>query len=254
MTPEEKYDLFDRYCTQQLTINDQKRLDKLVKEDTAFAKEFRLYQDLHLHIEVSSTSEKEQKALENNLKHIGDNFFSKRKEEVKQSHKDITKQPKVIRIPRWTYAIAASVAIIIGVYFLTPSDPVYKDFVDIPELSLTERSGGEVYTKKAEEAFNERKYDVAADNLFALLQKDINNSEYQFYYGISLLELNRYPEAKNVFQKLYQGDSLFKYKALWFEALAELKQKKYSRCRTLLKKLPKTAEDYQNAQKLLDKL
>ncbi|EZH74316.1 hypothetical protein ATO12_11125 [Aquimarina atlantica] len=245
MTPEEKFELFDRFCSNELSAAEEKMLTKLISEDVAVAEEFKLYQELNSHLDTRFTSEKEEEALGDALKVIGDAHFNK---------KATTKETKVIRMPVWAYAAAASVAIIFGVYFFGQSNPVYNDFANIPELSITERGNIEKNSKNAEHAFNSKNYAGAEKYLLILLSKDENNAEYQFYYGLSLLEQDKYVETTQVLEKLYQGNSGYKYKALWFEALNQLKQKKYDQCATLLENIPEDAEDYTRAQELLKKM
>jgi tetratricopeptide (TPR) repeat protein len=245
MTPEEKYELFDRFCSDELSAADKQMLTKLISDDESIAEEFKLYQELNSHLDARFISEKEEEILENNLKVIGDLHFNK---------KAATKKTKEIRMPVWVYATAASIAVIFGVYFFDQSNPTYHDFANIPELSITERGNAEKNRKNAEHAFNSKNYVKAEKYLLALLSKDENNVVYQFYYGLSLLEQDKYVEATQVLEKLYEGKSAYKYKALWFEALNQLKQKKYDQCTELLKNIPKEAEDYIRAQELLKKI
>ncbi len=261
MTPEEKYELFEKFCSDQLSINEKARLDKLIEEDHAIQKELELYKELHGHLDVNFNSEKEQEALKTNLKEIGGNYFAKMPEEkviqekIEKNLPDKTgKKSKVIKLPSWSYAVAASVAIIIGVYFFNQGSPTYNDFAVIPELSITERGEVEETVKKAESAFNENSYAVAEKYLSLLVSKDPKNAEYQFYYAISLLEQDKYSETSVVLNTLLQGKSVYQYRALWFEALNQLKQKNYDQCMALLRQLPQEADDYNQAQKLLKKL
>ena len=248
MTPEEKYKLFDRYCSKELSATEQEELMLLLKEDTTLAEEFALYQELNLHLDISLNSEKEQTALEENLKKIGDAHFDNKEADI------TAVKTKVIRIPTWAYAVAASVAIVFGLYFFNNGTPVYNDFANIPELSIVERGSQEEGIKNAENAFNAKEYSKAEKYLSELISEDKNNTEYLFYYGLSLLEQNKYNHATQVFDKLHKGSSVYKYKAVWFEALNQLKQKKYDQCLEVLKRIPAEAEDYNQAQKLLKKL
>ncbi|WP_108866577.1 tetratricopeptide repeat protein [Aquimarina aquimarini] len=245
MTQEEKYELFDRYCSKELSSAQEEILIKMVKEDDALAKEFALYQELNSHLEARFVSEQEKETLENNLKEIGNSYFTKKR---------ISKETKVIKIPVWAYGAVASIVLIFGVYFFNQSDPVYSDYANVPELSISERGSTEEDGKKAEHAFNSEDYVKAEEYLLVLLSKDKENTAYQFYYGISLLEQGKYSRATQAFEGIYKNNSSYKYKALWFEALNQLKQKKYDQCVVLLKGIPKDAEDYNQAQKLIHKL
>ncbi|MFD2564005.1 tetratricopeptide repeat protein [Aquimarina rubra] len=245
MTPEEKYELFERKISKELSDEEEKIVSRMLEEDIALAEEFKIYKEWNSHLASNLNLEQEQSDLEQNLKNIGDSFFQKRSSK---------KQTKIIKIPSWGYAIAASVAIILGIYTFTKSGPVYNDFVSIPELSITERGSEDELSKKAETSFNAQNYGEAEKHISELLKKDSANSEYLFYLGITLVEQDKYERASEVFEKLQEGTSVYRYRAIWFEALNQLKQKNMEQSRELLKSLPKEAEDYIQAQKLLKKL
>jgi len=245
MTPEEKYELFERKLSKELSVKEEENLLQIIDNDEAIAEEFRIYKEWSSYLDYSLNLEREQSDLEQNLQGIGDSFFEK---------KLTKKEAKVIKIPSWGYAVAASIAVILGVYTFTKSSPTYHDFASIPELSITERGSEDGTIKKAEKAFNSQSYEEAEKYLANLLNEDTTNSEYLFYYGIALLEQDKHKEASETFTTLQQGKSIYKYKAAWFEALNQLKQKNMNQCAELLKTLPREAEDYQQAQKLLKKL
>ncbi|WP_109301559.1 hypothetical protein [Aquimarina sp. AU474] len=245
MTPEEKYELFEKYCNHELSSEERLMLDRIIKEDEAVEKELKLYQELHVHLDVGFTGEEEKNELENTLKKIGDSYFS---------NKSIKQESKIIKMPVWLYAVAASIAIVFGVYFFNQGDPAYSDYANIPELAIAQRSSAQEEVKKAENAFNAKKYAEAEKYLSVLISQDVNNIEYQFYYGISLLEQDKYKKTTKVFQKISQGNSIYNHKAIWFEALNQLKQGKHGECSELLKTIPESAEDYEIAQELLKKL
>lgn len=243
MNLEEKYELFERYCNQEISSSEQQQLDELIKEDTSVKEEFRLYQEANEHLKVNFSAQKVE--LEKSITEIGSSYFKS---------ESINKETKVIRIPIWGYAAAASVVIILVVYLFMPQQPVYTDYASIDTWSLTERGDQEVLSKRTEELFNAKRYEEAEQSITQLMKIDNENAEYQFYYGIVLLEQNKYNKATQVFEKLQEGSSVYKYNALWYEALNQLKQEQYDQCSKLLKSIPEEAEDYGQAQNLLGKL
>ncbi len=245
MTPEEKYELFEKYCSEELSAEEKAELDKMLNEDATLQKELRLYQELHSHLDTTLNTEHELLDLKKNLKQIADTYTE---------NTIPAKKSKVIKLPVWSYAAAASVAILFGIYFLNPGNPSYTDFANIPELSIVERATAEEDIKGAENAFNTKDFATAEKYLDRLLKKDANNTEFQYYYGIALLEQDKFDMATKVFGVLLNGNSAYKYKAQWFEALNQLKQEKYEECMLLLKGIPEQSEDYDTAQKLLKKL
>lgn len=245
MAPEDKYELFERKICNELSAEEEASFLKLISEDEIIAEEFKLYQELNSHLDTSFNSKKEQESLEQNLKDIGDSYFAS---------KETKKKSKVIRIPVWAYAAAASVVLILGLYFMNQGNPTYDDFAVIPEMSMTERGDDNSLIAEAENAFNSKKYKAAAEYLYKLLEKDKANTQYQFYYAIVMVELSEYNKASELFTRLKTGNSVYKYRAIWFEALNQLKQKKYDKVSELLKSIPENSEDYANAKKLLKEL
>ncbi|AXT57750.1 hypothetical protein J8L88_10685 [Aquimarina sp. MMG015] len=245
MTPEKKYELFEGKINNELSVEEQEIFSKILEQDKSVAEEFRLYKRWSSYLEANVNADEERADLENNLKSIGESFFEK---------KQTQKETKVLKIPSWGYAVAASLAILLGVYTFVKTGSSYNDFVSIPELSITERGVDDELIKKAEDAFNSAEYSEAEIHLSELLKNDIDNSEYNFYLGITLVEQDKYKKASEVFGKLQNGKSVYRYKAIWFEALNQLKQGEKDQCKSLLKQLPNEAEDYQKAQELLKQI
>ena len=67
---------------------------------------------------------------------------------------------------------------------------------------------------KAEKAFNTGVYEEAILFFNSILSNTPNNAEVSYYKGVALVELNRFDEADNVFSKITNGISVYKYKAL----------------------------------------
>ncbi len=245
MSPEEKYELYERKISGELSTTEEEILSLLIEEDKSIAEEFKVYKEWSSYLEASLNMDKETVDLKNNLKEIGDSFFNEDKNK---------KETKVIKMPFWLYTAAASVAIILGVYIFTNREPIYNDFAVIPELSIVERGVENSNINDLEAAFNSGNYKQAEKYLLELLATDNSNSEYNFYYGITLLEQNKHAEATFVFEELMQGNSGYRNRSVWFEALNQLKQKNIEQCFLLLKKIPEDAEDYKQAQKLIKKL
>jgi hypothetical protein len=76
----------------------------------------------------------------------------------------------------------------------------------------------------------------------------------QYFYGVSLLEVNKIKESETIFNELKSGTSAYKDKATWNLALIKLKQKKYRTCKEILLTIPDDFEDYVEVQILLKEL
>jgi hypothetical protein len=129
----------------------------------------------------------------------------------------------------------------------------YSEFYQHENANLVERGSIIKNLKAAQEAFNAKNYKVAIEN-FEIVLKDYDKPEVRYFYGISLLEENRFADAETTFTTLQSGTSIYKDKATYNLALSKLKQKQLQECKTYLKQIPEDAEDYEKAQKLLKKI
>jgi hypothetical protein len=83
---------------------------------------FETYKELYLYLENKFGQANELKAFKKNLKGISKNHFKKKK-------------PKVIAFKPWHYGVVASVAVLVGIFFLDQnSDPSFEDYVDNEEV------------------------------------------------------------------------------------------------------------------------
>ena len=127
-------------------------------------------------------------------------------------------------------------------------------FNNYGSISLTVRGTQNNLTTKAETAFNNHNYKDAERYFLDMLETDKDNIELQLYRAVSLVELNKYNEADKLYNNIIQTPSVYKNKAIWYLALSKLKQGDEEACVNVLKTLPEEAEDYQQAQELIDKL
>ena len=243
---EEQYISFESYLNEEMSNEDKLLFEQKLQNDAQFNESFQLYKETTQLLETKFSSE--TTSFKDNLKLISkSNFDSDVASETKNKSKIISFKP-------WQYAVAASIALFIGVvFFMQNGTPNYNDYNQYEEANFTERGGIIKTLKQAQEAFNAKEYKKAIP-LFEAVLKDYQRPEVEYFYGISLLEDNRILEAEVVFIKLKTGKSIYKDKATWSLALSKLKQKKYEECKKYINELPTDAEDYDKAQKLLKKL
>ena len=243
---EEQYISFESYLTDEMSNEDKLLFEQKLQNDAQFNESFELYKETTQLLETKFSSE--TASFKDNLKTISkSNFDATTSSETKN-------KSKVISFRTWQYAVAASIALFIGVvFFMQNGTPNYNDYNQFEEANFTERGGIIKNLKLAQEAFNAKDYKKAIP-LFETVLKDYQRPEVEYFYGISLLEDNRILEAEVVFVKLRMGKSIYKDKATWSLALSKLKQKKYEECKKYLNELPIDAEDYEKAQNLVKKL
>jgi tetratricopeptide (TPR) repeat protein len=238
---EEHFLEFDKYLQGELTVEDQLVFEQQLKDQPALAMAFETYKELYLHLGNKFGLANELKAFKENLKGISKTHFEK-------------SRSKVITFKPWYYGVAASVAVLFGLFFLNQnSNPAFEDYNQPETAFFTERGEANDNLKLAQDAFNEKKYTEAIP-LFETILKTDKSAEIQYFYGVALLEENKLPEAEAVFTTLKTGNSIYKNKAIWSLALSKLKQKDYKTCKKLLLTIPDDYEGNDQVDALLEEL
>lgn len=237
---EEYYVLFDKYLENKLSNEEKTTFEKQLIDDQAMASTFETFKELNLHLENKYGNSAELKAFKKNLKSISKEHFK-------------SKKSKVVSFKPWQYTIAASVAILVGMFFFQNINPSFDDYNNPENAYFTERGSFNENLKLAEVAFNAKKYNEAIPYFEAILK--VNKSpEVQYFYAISLLEDNQLQKAETNLLELKSGTSIYKNKAIWYLALSKLKQKEYKSCKEILLTIPDDFEDYEQVQDLLNDL
>lgn len=238
---EEHFLEFDEYLQGEMTAEDKLAFVQQLEEQPELAMAFETYKELHLHLENKFVHANELEAFKQHLKGISKDHFKKPKS-------------KVIAFKPWHYAVAASVAVLIGLFFANQnSDPVFDDYNQPETAFFTERGVADDTLKLAQDAFNAKRYKDAIP-LFETILKTDKSTEIQYFYGVALLEENRIADAEAVFTALKSGNSIYKNKAIWSLALSKLKQKDYKSCKELLLTIPEDYEGNDEVDALLEEL
>lgn len=242
---ERDYILFEEYVSKKLDENATIAFENRLLEDTAFKDSFALYKETSTFLKSKFANQTEREAFKKNLKKISQSSTNTLK----------TKTQKTILFKPWKLAVAASILVVFGVFFSQWfSTPVYGDYANYPEISLTVRGNQNELITKAEQAFNQANYNEAASYFDQLLTTDSTNHELKLYKAITLVELNKMEAADVLFNEVAASTSVYVNQALWYGALSKLKQKDYTASIALLKRIPEGDEQYKQAQKLLRKL
>lgn len=237
---EEHYIVFENYISNELSTDEKTNFEKQLSEDKALASAFEVYKELNLHLENKFGNEQELKAFKKNLKSISKEHFK-------------TKKPKVVAFKPWQYAIAASVAILVGLFVFQNINPSFDDYNNPEMATFIERGDVNENLKLAQDAFNAKNYKTAIPYFEAILK--VNKSpEIQYFFAVSLLEDNQFQKAETNLMELKSGTSIYKNKATWYLALSKLKQKDYDSCKEILQTIPDDFEDYDQVQELLNEL
>ena len=245
---QQDYILFEDYLSENLSKDEVAVFEKKLKTDNAFAEEFQTYKDLSSFLDDKFRNEEETKSFKQNLKFISDRHFIENEETTEEKVGSKT-------LSLFKYMIAACIVIMFGVVALNQFlSPTYSDFNNYETISLTVRGENDNLLKTAEKAFNTKDFASAEKAFKKLIESDKDNAELKLYRAITNIELNNFEVSDSLFEDLRRGNSVYKNKATWYLALSKLKQDDETTCITILKAIPEGADDYKQAQKLLDKL
>tara|TARA_R110002124_G_scaffold87407_1_gene225057 strand:+ start:83685 stop:84464 length:780 start_codon:yes stop_codon:yes gene_type:complete len=256
---EQNYIEFESYLSEEMTVEEKQTFEQRLQNDPELQKTFQTYKELSNYLENKFDNQASSEAFKNNLQKISNKHFEK--EEVvdtifleeteavnKETNRGLKSKPLV-------FAIAASLLLLIGfTFFQQFSSPSFSDFNNYDKISLTVRGDANEMVRNAENAFNQRDFQNASTYFETLVANDPTNPEYQLFYAISLLETDKFESADAIFGKIAEGDSVYKYEAVWYHALSKLKQDNMEATIWLLESIPESSDMYKRAQKLLKKL
>lgn len=238
---EERYILFDQCLQGELTVDEKNNFEKQLFEDDAFSSEFETFKEMHFQLENKFGQQQEREIFMAKLDQISDKYFKKEK-------------TKVASFRPWYFVAAASVIILCGLFFFDDNNnPSFDDYNHPESAYFTERGVSEETLKKAEETFNGKRYEQAVP-LFESILKENNSPEIKYFYGVSLLQIDKYVKAEEIFKELEEGNSIYKEKAKWNMALSKLKRGDYEASKAILQTISQDYEDYDEVEKLLEEL
>lgn len=246
--------LLERYVNQELSPEERTEFEVRLEQDTEFAEAYELHKAMKSFLKENKKSTQFATFLEG----VSTSYFEGEQQVI------LEKEESPI-VPIWkrrtfiggVLAVAAVIAGTLFFPFLTSPD-LYEQFNDHRPLALAEQSSDankELTT--AEEAFNTGNFQTANTALDKYLHTKPNDVEAQLYKGIALLELNQSVEASSIFQTIATSNSLLQPEALWYWALAYLKQGDTTNAKTKLELLiteNKDSELRKRAELLLLKL
>lgn len=238
---DQDYQIFEAYLAGDLPANEASAHEKRLEQDEDYKESFELYKSLNQHLENDFKNEEDVEQFKNSVSDISSNYFASRKKQ---------------KFAWVKMAIAASIIIALGLYFLLGkiSKPQYQEIAQIPTIHLTERSvDGEIYAK-AENAFNKEQYSEAIKLFAKILNEDSQNQSIKLYQAIAHTELGEIDKAKKLYDEIIQNENAYSEEALWYAALNELKEENYTACKAYLTKIKSSASRYEDAQNLLEKL
>ncbi len=243
--------LIEKYLAGELSNEEVQAFEMRLKADMEFAETFKLYQS----IENEMQADEDESQLRDELSQHTKKYFGE-----EERGKVIPMGPA--RKKRWLYAAVAAAASITLLLIFNPfknhrlnSEELYAQNAVPEDLPTTLRGNNEdSLLAKATALYNKKNYMAALPLLDSITRAKPGEAQLQLALGICYLQTNKFEMAISKFDGLATGQSIYKYDAIAWKALAFLKQNKKEDCVAALKQIPAGAANYEKAEKLIKDL
>lgn len=252
------FETIQSYLDGSMTAEEKKQFEEQLRNDPALAETFRTYIGIESSMQAAPANDKNEEGLRLSLEKLNKEHFGERPSVTTSP----STRPAVTRRIFGTWQAAAAILVIVigsAVWLLLKpageEADLYRKYAQHTQLDTSPRSGGnDTLASDAANAFNAGQYAVAASLLETYHAHDSSDTEMYLALGICYLELDKLPQARQIFSNIAQGTSTLIHKARWYIALSWLKQKQYGNCRTVLESIPPGTDVYDRAEDLLKEL
>ena len=244
-------DLFEKielYLNNELRGEELLQFETQLKTDETLRQQVNLYKKIEEEMKINLQGNEEEKQLKKTLTELTKKYFNT----PGHTHKI----PPARKGIYWLWAAAAVLVLIVGAYFVFfnkngDNEPLYTRYAKYDPLSCERNSSN--CPQDAFEAYNNKNFEKALKGLSLYLQNDSDDAKLVLAKNICLTQTGEFDAAISGFTRLTENP-VFKYQAIWYKALAYLKQNKKAECKKILETIPAGADTYKKAQKLLKDL
>lgn len=231
-----------RYAEGEMTAEELQAFEQALATNESLRQQLAFYRDVHDSLQQHFTKDAGQAKLEGTLLQMRGEYFNK--------------MSKVVSINSYLkYAMGAAAVLLITLFLFKPWQSLYDQYSDVEMTNPAERSDNtDSLLQQAYTDFNSEKYAEAAATLKQASTVNPDDSFTSYYYALASMHAGQVAEAKQTFQKLFDGESVYKYEAAFYMALCFLKEENKPAAREWLQKIPADAANYNKAQELLRKL
>ncbi len=246
----ELFEKIELYLHNQLEGEELRRFEEQLKNDEELQQQVLLYKTIDSEMRQKTAGSDEEEKLKKTLSDLHRKYFNR---------DDTTKVVAIQKRRRWLFAAAAVLLLLIaGAYWYFFADTtkdnetLYTQYAVYEPLSSQRGSkDSSLMLQNAIAAYNNKQFNEALTSLTAHLHTDSSDAELMLAKSICLTETGHYEEAIAGFDRLAEKNEIFKYQALWYKALAYLKQNDKAGCKQLLESIPPGADTYGKAKQLL---
>jgi tetratricopeptide (TPR) repeat protein len=234
------FEQIETYILGEMNASEKAAFEKLLQEDIALKKDFEDWKQTETIIAKHKTAEVHLPELTNTLRPLTNKYF----------HKENTQQKgKTISFKKYWYA-AVAIAAVLLFFILMPPDMSRYEINPMPGAVVR---GTQDENKIGAKLFNEKNYKEALPFLKQNAETHPEDATANFYFGITMIKVEKFQDALPVFEKLIQGNSAYKEDSYFFAALAAYKSNEKSIASKYAAQVPENNQYYKNAQRILKK-
>lgn len=242
--------LIERYFEGDLSEAELKVFQERLEADEAFAEAFQLEQDLMEGIEMIGNEH-----LKKELKGIYQEEIKVGKAESPATP-TLPAKPRPLKSRRWFLVAAALATLLLALGWLLnrPSaEGLYAAYFQ-PSFDFQEKGNNSELIAKLDQLLKQKAYKEAIPLLDQLLKSEPDNAAFYLAKGIAFIATNKIEAGIAFLQKSKDINPIYRSEALWYNALASLKQKNIAETRRILQLIAKDSSRFREAQSLLAKI
>lgn len=238
------YEIIEKYLNGDLSAKELEDFNVKLETDNLFKQEVALYKEINNSLKNKYQHKEKEENLKQSLDKMGTKYFQKE-----------AQKKKSLPFKRYLLRISSIAAIIIISFFLLkPQTSLYDQFAEHANLEIQVKGDNDEILLNASKLYNSEKYSEAIPLLEEYLRLNPEDTEIQISLGIALLESNKNEDAIVIFEHVNSQNNIFKNKAIWYLALANIKLDHKEESKKYLESIPAESFYYKKAQKLLKKL
>ncbi len=180
------------------------------------------------------------------------------RDDLKAKVREFENRRPSVRIRPWHLGIAASILLIATFTFLlNDSQDLYSEYYEpYPNFEVTVLRGADEddLISQAYKAYDEANYDLAIEKFAELLDSNPIDVPARFFYGISLMEGEKFKEAISNFGLVKEGNQEYFEASQWYTALCYLKSEDSASAINFLDQLKDSKNFGQKANQLRQEL